>query len=291
MNRQEKVCIVTGGTSGIGKEITRILADAGAHVIFTCRHRTRGEEVLDELKQDTGNTSLETMKLDLADFSSVRKFANEFLSRGIPLHLLVNNAGTFSKGYQETRDGNETMFQVNHLGHHLLTRLLLAKLQKSSPAGVLVVGSEAHKFAGRFSYHEFTKNKFPPSPWASFKGYARSKLCNHLFALELHARLVGMGITVNVIHPGAVRTNLGHGASGKLEWLVDIVQRIFFKTPESSAKMLVHVATSPEFKNTSGAYFINGSPAKPGRNAEDTKAARQLWDLSNALTEIDGDEV
>ncbi|XP_021271318.1 dehydrogenase/reductase SDR family member 13 isoform X1 [Numida meleagris] len=192
-----RTAIVTGGSGGIGEAAARELARGGARVVLATRNALRGEAAARRIRRDTGNPEVLFMPLDLSSLRSVRAFAASFLQREPHLHLLINNAGVSAGG--TTEDGFSLPFQVNHLGHFLLTQLLLQRLQSSAPSRVVIVASSAH-CAGRLHMAELGRS--PRGPFAAFQDYCDSKLANVLHARQLAARLQGTGVTAYAVHPG-----------------------------------------------------------------------------------------
>ncbi|XP_068511659.1 flotillin-2 isoform X5 [Anas acuta] len=192
-----RTAIVTGGSGGIGEATARALARCGARVVLAARSARRGEAAARRIRTETGNPEVLFMPLDLASLRSVRAFASAFLRQEPHLHLLVNNAGVSAGG--TTEDGFSLTFQVNHLGHFLLTQLLLERLQRSAPSRVVIVASAAHR-AGRLN--PAVLGRPPPGPLPTFQGYCDSKLANVLHARELATRLQGTQVTAYAVHPG-----------------------------------------------------------------------------------------
>src|SRR2546430_6128948 len=203
-----KVVVITGGNTGIGKEAAVALAGRGAQVVVTSRNEERGRSARQEIAERSGNDSVEVMSLDLASFRSIRSFAADVLDRFDHLDVLVNNAGLILRQRAETQEGFEETFGVNHLGHFLLTDLLLERLRASAPARVVVVASDAHKGARQgLDFDDLQAER--KYRWA--KAYSKSKLANIYFTRELARRLDRTGVTVNALHPGFVRSEFGRG--------------------------------------------------------------------------------
>ncbi|XP_072738667.1 flotillin-2 isoform X1 [Ciconia boyciana] len=192
-----RTAIVTGGSGGIGAATALELARCGARVVLAARSVPRGEAAARRIRTETGNAEVRFMQLDLASLRSVRAFASAFLRQEPHLHLLINNAGVSAGGM--TEDGFSLSFQVNHLGHFLLTQLLLERLQSCAPSRVVIVASHAH-CAGRL--HPDTLGRPPPGPLSTFQDYCDSKLANVLHARELATRLQGTQVTCYAVHPG-----------------------------------------------------------------------------------------
>lgn len=193
------------------------------------------------------------------------------------LDVLINNAGIFQCPYMKTEDSFEMQFGVNHLGHFLLTNLLMDLLKRSAPSRVVVVSSKLYKY-GEINFDDLNSEK---SYNKSF-GYSRSKLANILFTRELAKRLDGTGVTVNVLHPGIVRTNLGRHISIPLlgQPIFKFVSWAFFKTPEQGAETSLYLATSPDVEGVSGEYFGDCKQEELLPKAMDDAVAKMLWDES-----------
>ena len=274
-----KVCLVTGATSGIGRATARALAAQGAEVFVLCRNRDKGETLLRELKQETGDAQLHLLVGDLARQADIHRVAEQFLAAGKPLHVLVNNAGIVNTERRVTADGFEEMFAVNHLGYFLLTERLRQRLIDSAPARVVSVASGAHAFVRGMNWDDL---QYERTPFKTFTVYGQSKLCNILWTRELARQLRGTGVTANCLHPGAVGTGLAtqNGALGKIVmWLL----RPFFRSPEKGATAAIYLATAPEVANTSGHYYYDRKPLEPKPWAKDDAAAQRLWAISEQM--------
>ncbi len=199
-----KLCMVTGATSGIGRVTAQVLAQAGAEVVVVGRNREKSEATVDRIKQQTGNSAVEYMLADLSSQTAIRQLAETFKRQHERLNVLVNNAGAFFLWRQESVDGIEMTFALNHLGYFLLTNLLLDTLKASAPARVINVSSGSHR-GETINFNHFQGKRM----YSGFRAYGESKLANILFTYELARRLEGTGITVNAIHPGFVATNIG----------------------------------------------------------------------------------
>jgi NAD(P)-dependent dehydrogenase (short-subunit alcohol dehydrogenase family) len=276
-----RICVVTGASSGIGKEASVALAGLGATVVGVCRDRGRGESALAEI--GAAATGGEPM-LELADLASgeaVRKLA-ERLATLPRIDVLVNNAGLVAGTRQLTADGVELTFALNHLAPFLLTNLLLDKLKASAPARIVTVSSTAHR-AARLDLDDLPRSDRHYTPMLA---YSRSKLANVLFTRELAARLDGTGVTANCVHPGTVRTNFGRSGGG---WLTVglMIARPFLRTARSGARTVVYLASSPDVADESGGYYVSCRRREPSKAARDAQTARALWDISARLTGLE----
>jgi NAD(P)-dependent dehydrogenase (short-subunit alcohol dehydrogenase family) len=270
-----KTCLVTGATNGIGRAAAVALARQGARLVLLGRDADRCEAVRADVAA-AGDADASVLIADLAVQAEVRRAAAEFLASGRPLHVLLNNAGVVQMRRGETPDGVETTFAVNHLAPFLLTNLLLPRLQASAPARIVNVSSDAHKLGGALDFDDLGAVK----RYSGAAVYGRSKLANLLFTRELARRLEGSGVTVNALHPGAVRTGLGQNNDAPFLKLVAGLLRPLFRTPEQGADTAVWLCGAEELGGVSGLYFANRRERRPHRHALDDKAARRLWDES-----------
>jgi NAD(P)-dependent dehydrogenase (short-subunit alcohol dehydrogenase family) len=277
-----KVIVITGGNTGIGKEAAVPLAGRGAQVVITSRNEQRGRAARQEIAERSRNDSVDVMALDLASFRSIRSFAADVLDRFDHLDVLVNNAGLILYRRAETQEGFEETFGVNHLGHFLLTDLLLERLRASAPSRVVVVSSGAHKGARHgLDFDDLQSER----KYKWMDAYNKSKLANIYFTRELARRLDGTGVTVNALHPGFVRSEFGRGGDlgGIYGWGIKYLASPFAISPEKGARTTAYLSSSPEVEGTSGGYFYKCRPSVPSRMAQDDDAARRLWDVSEKL--------
>jgi len=234
-----KLCLITGASSGIGKEAAVGLAALGAHVVLVARDRKRGEAAVAEIQSRSARQAVDLMLADLSSQQSIRELAAAFKASYPRLDVLVNNAGLIISPRQLTGDGIEQTFALNHLGYFLLTNLLLEHLKASAPARIINVASEAQR-GGILDFGDLQGAK----RYSSFRAYSQSKLANIVFTYELAKRLAGTGVTVNAVHPGAVATNFGASALGGVNWVVTLAKP-FMLTAAQGADTLVYLAASP----------------------------------------------
>ena len=272
-----RVAFVTGATSGIGTATAKSLAAQGAEVYFVCRNQSKGEALLNTLKAETGNPNIFMIVANLSIISEARRAAEEFLSTGKPLHLLVNNAGVTNTQRIITADGYEETLAINHLAYFVVTNTLLTRLKESAPARIVSVGSEAHAFIKGINWDDI---HFEQS-YKTFTVYGHSKLCNLLWTRELARKLEGTGVTATCAHPGAVSTGLG--AQTTFGKCIQFLMKPFFKSPEQGAATSLYLATSKEVEGESGGYYANCKTKKPRKWATDDAAAARLWQVSEAL--------
>eukprot|EP01098_Paradermamoeba_levis_P004816 TRINITY_DN2062_c0_g1_i1.p1 TRINITY_DN2062_c0_g1~~TRINITY_DN2062_c0_g1_i1.p1 ORF type:complete len:307 (+),score=84.06 TRINITY_DN2062_c0_g1_i1:61-981(+) len=274
INLKGKNALVTGANTGIGKETARVLAKQGATVFLACRDREKCQAVEEEIKRTTQNQEVYSLSLDLGDLASVRACAQEFNSKNLPLHLLINNAGMVAGNLRTvTKDGFEATMGVNHFGPFLFTNLLLDRIKEAAPSRIVVVSSEAHR-RGIINFNDINWEQ----SYSIFSAYAQSKLANVLFANELSKRLEGSGVTVNSLHPGVVKTDLGRNS-----WISSLfftVGSVFMKNTEQGAATSVFLAVSPQVEKTTATYFADCNPYPVAEVANDKQAQVTLWELS-----------
>lgn len=270
--------MVTGGNSGVGKETALGLASLGGNVVIVCRSKEKGEAALAEVKAKSGNENTQLMLADLSSLKSVPELAQEFKAKYDKLHVLINNAGEILSRRHVTVDGLERTFSSNHLGHFLLTNLLLDVIKASVPARILNVTSEAHRGAA-IHFDDLQGEK----KYSSFGAYGQAKLANVLFTYELARKLDGTGVTANCLHPGVVRTGFGHDDSRLLSLGIWIVSP-FFMSAEKAAKAALQLTTSPELERVTGKYFSKMKEARSSEESYDEDIARHLWRVSEELS-------
>jgi retinol dehydrogenase-12 len=276
---KDRTVLVTGANSGIGRVTALALAGRGAKVFLACRSQARTQPVLAEINASAApEAQAEWLPLDLADLASVHACAAAFLARGLPLHLLINNAGQGGRRGLSA-SGCELAFGGNHLGHFLLTLLLLERLQASAPARVVTVASALHTRAKGL---DFSALRQPTRSMTGLPEYAASKLANVLFSAELGRRLAGSGVSSYSLHPGMVDTDVWRRLPRSLRPLMRAVLRRFygFLTPEEGALTTLHCATAPALAGQSGGYYSRCQRATPSAAAQDEALARALWHYS-----------
>ncbi|XP_075477785.1 short-chain dehydrogenase TIC 32, chloroplastic-like [Primulina tabacum] len=281
--------IVTGASSGIGIETTTILAQCGVHVIMAVRNVDSGKKVKETIIKENHDAKVDVMELDLSSMSSIRKFALEYNNLSLRLNILINNAGVMAPPFTLSQDSIELQFATNHLGHFLLTNLLLDNMKKTASESqkegrIVIVSSEGHRFAYREGIRFDQIND--SSSYNTLFAYGQSKLANILHANELASRLKeeGVEITANSLHPGAIATNLMRH-HGFVEGIVNWVGKYFIKNIPQGAATTCYVALHPQVKGVSGKYFADSNIAYPSSLARDRDLAKKLWDFSLNLTE------
>jgi retinol dehydrogenase 12 len=275
---RNRVAIVTGANTGIGLVTARELARAGARVFVACRSPANALTAVKLIAQESGSQLVEALTLDLGDFASVRRCAAEFLARDLPLHLLVNNAGLAGQRGL-TASGFELAFGVNHLGHFLLTNLLLDRLLTSAPARVVTVASRAHTRSSGLDWDACRK---ATATRLAIKEYADSKLANVLFSAELARRLAGSGVSTYALHPGVVASDIWR----KIPWPFNALIKRRMITTEEGAKTSLYCATAPGLNAETGLYYDQCAERTPADLGRDETLASELWRRSEVWTEL-----
>jgi len=268
-----RVALITGANTGIGRVAAIELARRGMRVFLACRSLARTQPVLDEIRALHAGAQPEWLPLDLSDFDSVRACAQAFLARDLPLHVLVNNAG-LAGASELTASGFEPAFGINHLGHFLLTQLLLERIEQSTPARIVTVASRAH---GRVRDIDWEAVRHRPRSPLGVKEYCVSKLANVLFSAELGRRLAGSGITTYSLHPGVVASDFWRRLPGP----VQAINRWFMISPEAGARTILHCACTASAEET-GLYYSDCRPRTPSAAARNQGLAQELWWRSEA---------
>ncbi|GAA4398776.1 SDR family oxidoreductase [Nibrella viscosa] len=276
-----RLCLITGANSGIGKVTAMEMARKGFDILMLCRNLDTSRPVRKEIKAVSKTGRADLIWCDLASQQSVTQAAREVADRYHKLDILINNAGLFLDREQYSPEDIELTFATNHLGPFLLTNLLLDMLKKGTNPRVVTVSSEAHRWSKAFKLDQLAK----PKSYSGMGAYGASKLCNILFAKELSDRVMDFGITSNSLHPGAINSNFGNGASS-LSGLVFKLMKPFFISPEKGAETSIYLASSPEVQKVTGLYFDKCKPKTPSQDARSDYNARELWKLSEQLTHL-----
>lgn len=275
-----KVAIVTGANTGIGLVTARVLAKIGAHVIIACRDTAKGQAALDTIKQATGSDKVELMPLDLGSFASIRAFVKRFNKKKLPLHYLINNAGTYAPKETRTVDGFEAHLGINHLGPFLLTYLLIDKLKASAPSRIINVSAHSHKMVSSIDWNTVNSDK------SAFSAVGISKIFGVWHAAELHSRLFKFGVSAFSLHPGLVKTDVFRDS-----WLLGLVAWIGGQTPETGAATTIFTALHADPASQGGEYFADCAVSSKTKFSADQSAAKKAWDESVKMCGLDATKV
>ncbi|XP_071563304.1 retinol dehydrogenase 12-like [Temnothorax nylanderi] len=296
-----KTVVITGASSGIGKETARDLYARGARVILACRNMEKTNKAVEDIKNNPPSRvtkdeyknnvgELAIYFLDLRSFKSVRDCAKNLLTNEAAIHILINNAGMAASSYEKTEDGNETTLQVNHLGHFLLTLLLLPKMQSSSASCRIVNVSSIAHICTDIDFDDINLER----SYTPFKSYARSKLANILFTKELADRLRKAnihGINVYSVHPGIIPTEVLWGVNNAvLPNFCFILERWFFKNVEQGAQTTIYCSVDEKAANESGLYYSDCGVATTHRKANNRQYPEKLWNVSCHLLHLEPEE-
>lgn len=281
MDMSDRICLVTGSNSGIGKETARALARMNATVVMLVRNKEKGDSARDEIVADTGNQNVEVMVADLLSLKEIRRFVADYGSSHDRLDVLINNAGGIFSKRELTEDGNEYTIALNYLAPFYITHEMLGLLSSSPSARVVNVASAAHT-RGKINLDDFQNEKF-----GFMRTYGTAKLYNIMFTYELARRLSGTGITVNAVHPGFVNTNFGKkDASRARIAMMKLISRIG-RSPEEGAQTSIYLASSPEVEGISGKYYADCKEHESSKTSYDVELQDALWAKTEEILGID----
>jgi retinol dehydrogenase 14 len=273
---RRKVAMVTGASSGMGKEIALALAGKAANVVMVCRDPGRGEAARADIQQKSGNSTVELLIADLSSQKSIHNLVHEFEARHDKLNILVNNAGVVLSTRVETADGLETVFATNHLAPFLLTNLLLPALKAGAPSRVVTVASSVESM-GKIDFEDLQSAK----SFSEIRAYNASKLANVLFTYELARLVAGTGVTANAVEPGFIKTNL------KVPFPFNLFS-FMRRSVAEGARPTVFLASSGEVEGVSGTFFNNkGAATESSKGSRDEAVAKRLWQVSTELTHLE----
>jgi NAD(P)-dependent dehydrogenase (short-subunit alcohol dehydrogenase family) len=273
----EKICLVTGGTSGIGAAAALQLARLGSTVIITGRNAGKCAHQVEKIKHSVPGARIDFLQADLSSLMQVRQLTKDFAERYSRLDVLINNAGAIFANRMVSVDGLEMTFALNYMSCFLLTNLLLDRLKASRSARIMMVSSAAHKY-GKINFEDLQSEH----DYNRMQAYAQSKLANIYFTYALARRLEGTSLTANALHPGSVATNLGSNNS----WLKTKLRNLLkpgMMSPEEGAKTIVYLAASPDVEGITGQYFYDCRAIRSSEESYNKETAEKLWMLSEKL--------
>src|SRR5467141_2855813 len=277
---KNKVVLVTGANSGIGRAASLALAKMGATIVMVARNKERGEAARAEIIKESQNNSVDLLLADLSSLKSVRQLATEFQKKYSKLHVLINNAGLFNQRRHVTTDGYEDTFATNYLAPFVLTNLQLDLLKASAPSRIINVSSVGH-YNGHINFDDLNLEK----EYGGWKAYGQSKLALILFTHELAKKLQGSGVTVNAVHPGTVATNIWTRPLGPAGFIMAL-PKLFMASPKQGAETIVYLASSSDAKDLNGEYLEKLKVKKSSDESYDEEIAQRLWDVSAKLTRL-----
>jgi NAD(P)-dependent dehydrogenase (short-subunit alcohol dehydrogenase family) len=274
-----RVCILTGATSGVGYQAAKHLAQGGAHLVMVCRNADKAARVEAELEAEYG-AQVEVVTADFSNLAEVRQAARTILEHYPRIDVLINNTGMHNTHRVLNQDGIEMVFCVNHLASFLLTRLLLKRLVESAPARIIQVNSQGHRFGGL----DLDDLNWEKRRYKGLQSYGASKVAQLLTVWEMAEELQGSGVTINAMHPGEVRTNIGMNNERLYRWYKRYVLWWMLKQPEISGEAIYYLAAAPEMQEVSGRFFNQTIDEKPAPHALDRVLGKRVWQISEALT-------
>ncbi len=274
-----KVCIVTGATAGVGLAVVRRMAKAGAHIVMVCRNAQKAEALRNHLAADY-HVPVDVLTADFSRLEQVRAAADTILAQYPRIDVLINNAGLHTTKRTLTPEGYETVFCVNHLASFLLTHRLLERMIQSAPSRIIQVNSEGHRFGGL----DADDLNWEKRHYTGLKGYGASKTAQLLTVWEFARRLAGTGVTINAMHPGDVKTDIGSNNGRIYRWFSRHVTARFLKDASISGEALHYLAAEPALKDVSGLFFHLTVEEKPAAHALDDQVGKRIWALSLQMT-------
>lgn len=273
-----KIVLITGATSGIGRETALGLAAKGATLVLVGRSREKLDRTISEITSRTGNHQIDSLICDLTSMESVRRLAQDFKAKYQRLDVLINNAGEIVGERRTTVDGHEYTLALDYLSHFLLTSLLLDIIKASAPSRIIHVSSSTHMY-GHINFDDLMGAR----KYGAMRAYGQAKLANLIFTYELARRLAGTGVTANALNPGLVRTNFGMGIRGRWRIPLLLKQRLSMSA-RKGAETSIYLASSPDVAGVSGKYFAKKKEKRSSKESYDVSVAKRLWSESARLT-------
>ncbi|MGL4973385.1 MAG: SDR family NAD(P)-dependent oxidoreductase [Culicoidibacterales bacterium] len=274
-----QTCVITGATSGVGYQAARAVAAGGGNLVLVARNQQKAEAVKFELEQKYA-VSVDYVIADFTNLSQVAQAGNLILAKYPQIELLINSAGIYATKKLYTSEGIETVFCVNHLAAFLLTKILLERLIASQPARIIQINSEGHRFNGL----DINDLNWKKRKYTGLRSYGASKTAQLLTVWQLAAQLQGTGVTINAMHPGAVRTNIGENNGKIYRWFLHHVTWRFLQAPEVAGEALYYLATAPELSTVSGKFFNLTIVEQPAKHALNQKNQQEIWQKSLEMT-------
>jgi len=270
-----KLCVVSGATSGVGYEAVKALSAGRANIVMVVRNENKAKAVKEEIEKKY-SVFVDYFIADFSDLKQVKKAAMAILNRYQKIDILINSVGIHSTKRILNKDGFEMAFCVNHLGTFLITQLLLDRMIESSPSRIIQVNSEGHRFNGL----DLNDLNWEKRIYTGLRSYGASKTAQLLTVLQLAEELEGTNVTINAMHPGGVRTNIGNNNGRLYRWFLHNVTWHFLKDPKISGEAIYYLASASELSNVSGKFFNLTLEEKPAKHALDQKKQKKIWNLS-----------
>ncbi|MDD3320740.1 MAG: SDR family NAD(P)-dependent oxidoreductase [Paludibacter sp.] len=277
-----KVCLITGATSGVGYEATIRLAKAGACIVMMVRDKDKAEILCHNIRA-TNNCKADYFIADFSKLEEVRVATEAIMMKYPKIDVLINNAGVHMTTRQLTVDGNEMAFGVNHLASFLITSMLLKRMVENAPTRIIYVNSEGHRFNGLQLDDLTWKNRC----YKGLKGYGASKIAQLMTIWELNDLLIGKNVTINAMHPGAVKSNIGYNNGILYNLYSKYIIQPLLKSPKISGEAIYYLASSPEMEGISGKFFNLTNEEIPAKHALDRELGKKIFEISKKLTKID----
>lgn len=281
---KDKLCVITGATSGVGYEALLTLAAGGANIAIIARNEQKAIAVKAQV-ENKHHVSVDYFIADFSDLSQVRNVAIKILEKYSKIDILINCAGIHSTKKTYTKNGFETVFCVNHLASFLLTKMLLNRIVESAPARIIQVNSEGHRFSGVNIEDLNWHRRF----YTGLRGYGSAKTAQLLTTWQFAEELKYSGVTINAVHPGAVKTNIGENNGKLYRWFSHNVTWKFLQDPKIAGEAIYYLAAAPELANTSGKFFNLTIEEKPAKHAMDEIKQKLIWDKSIEMTGLRND--
>ena len=270
-----RLCVVSGATSGVGHEAVKALAAGGANIVMVVRNETKAKAVKEEVEK-AYSVSVDYVIADFSDLKQVEKAARTILDKYPSIDVLVNSVGIHSTKRTYSKDGFEMVFCVNHLSTFLFTKLILDRMIESTPSRIIQVNSEGHRFNG-VKVNDMNWRK---RIYTGLRGYGSSKTAQLMTVWKLAEDLEGTGVTINAMHPGGVRTNIGNNNGLLYRWFLHHVTWHFLKDPKISGDAIYYLASASELREVSGKFFNLTIEEKPAKHALDPEKQKEIWALS-----------
>jgi retinol dehydrogenase-12 len=279
---KRKTCLITGATSGIGYGIAKGLASLNHDLILIGRDQSRGQQVVEQLRNHSQNAAITYHNIDLCSQKQIRQACEEIRSKHPQIDVLINNAGVWTSRCELTEEKIEKQFAVNHLAYFLLTHILYPNVARSPDGRIINIGSDSHKF-GRINFDDLNLER----SYHGLKAYGQSKLANLLFTYELHRIKKDDHVSVYCVQPGLVKTDIGVKHTNPFHALMWKLRRLGGVTSEKAAETAIYLATSPEAAGRSGLYWDRLKPKPSSQRSNNAEDATRLWKMSERLCGIE----